>query len=323
MADELNDDRMEHRRGSGRSRHSGSYRRRHSSRRNRRQREGSRGGGHGSSSGDDSDGDAVPSLGSRRHRIKPRTFDGSGSFETFWAHFENCATYNRWNEDDQLAYLKASLVGDAGQALWNSDASATNTLQKLTALLQSRYSGSRQSDKYRMELRLRRRRAGETLSALHQDIRRLMALAHPTLQQEAREAIACDYFIDAMDDADFALKIRERAPPTLDEALRVALQLEAWMKDARRSHIDEATRLKPKVRGAVNDDVACFSERFDRLEADIYKRFNELLELREASVVKPEATAVKAPAVNIPEPNIVAQNGGAVTSQRDREHVAP
>ena len=60
-----------------------------------------------------------------------------------------------------------------------------------------------------------------------------MALAHPTLHQEAREAIACDYFIDAMDDADFALKISERAPPTLDEALRVArLQLEAWMEDA-------------------------------------------------------------------------------------------
>ena len=49
---------------------------------------------------------------SRRHRIKPRTFDGSGSFKTFWAHFENCATYN-WGEADKLAHLKASLVGDA------------------------------------------------------------------------------------------------------------------------------------------------------------------------------------------------------------------
>ena len=78
-----------------------------------------------------------------------------------------------------------------------------------------------------MELRLWRRRAGESLSALHQDIRRLMALAHPKLQEEAREAIACDYFVDALDDAEFALKVRERAPPTLDEALRVALQLEA------------------------------------------------------------------------------------------------
>jgi len=31
----------------------------------------------------------------RRYKIRPRTFDGSGSFETFWAHFENCAAYNR------------------------------------------------------------------------------------------------------------------------------------------------------------------------------------------------------------------------------------
>jgi len=91
------------------------------------------------------------------------------------------------------------------------DSSATNTLAKLTSLLRSRYSGSRQADKYRMELRLQRRHAGET--------RRLMALAHRKLKQEAREAIACDYFVDAMDDPDFALKICERAPPMLDEAL--------------------------------------------------------------------------------------------------------
>jgi len=100
------------------------------------------------------------------------------------------------------------------QTLWDSDASATNTLKKLEALLRSHYSGSRQADKFKMELRLRRRGAGESLSALHQNIRRLMPLAHPTLQQEAHQAIACDYFIDAIDDADFALNVREHAPPT-------------------------------------------------------------------------------------------------------------
>ena len=161
----------------------------------------------------------------RRHKIRPRTFDGSGSFETFWAHFENCATYNRWTEADQLAHLKASLTGDAGQILWDSDAVATDTLAKLIALLRGRYSGSRQADKYRMELRLRKRRNGESLSTLHQDIRKLMALAHPKLAQEARESIACNYYVDALDDPDFALKVRERAPTSLDEALRVSLQL--------------------------------------------------------------------------------------------------
>ena len=85
----------------------------------------------------------------RKHKIRPRTFDGSGSFKTFWAHFENCAAYNRWTEADQLAHLKASLTGDAGQVLWDSDAAATDTFAKLIALLRGRYSGSRrrQADK--------------------------------------------------------------------------------------------------------------------------------------------------------------------------------
>jgi len=30
-----------------------------------------------------------------RHILKPPTFDGSTSFETFWAQFENCAGFNR------------------------------------------------------------------------------------------------------------------------------------------------------------------------------------------------------------------------------------
>jgi len=269
------------RRSAERSQRGSTHRRRSSSRRSRRQPRGSRGGGHGSSSADDSDGGCVVHS-SRRHRIKPRTVDGSGSFETFWAHFENSATYNRWGEADKLAHLKASLVGDAGQVLWDSDASATDTLAKLTTLLRSLYSGSRQADKYRSELRLRRRRTGESLSTLHQDIRRLMALAHPTLQQEAREAIAFDYFIDALDDADFALKVRERAPPSLDEALHVALQLEAWAKDARRSRGEEARQPKLKMRGAVDVDAVSFSERLDRLEADFNKRFDKLLKLHDS-----------------------------------------
>jgi len=62
-----------------------------------------------------------------------------------------------------------------------------------------------------VELRLRRRRR-PGVSSLHQDVRRLMALAHPMLQHDARETIACHYYIDALNDAEFALKVRERVP---------------------------------------------------------------------------------------------------------------
>ena len=228
-----------------------------------------------SPSSDESD-DSSPArdMSRHRHKIKVRPFDGTGSFETFWAHFENCASYNRWKEVDKLAHLKAALTGNAGQVLWDTDLSATDTLAKLTALLRSRYSGSRQADKYRMELRLRHRRHGESLSVLHQDIRRLIALAHPTLPQEAREAIACDCFIDALDDPDFALKVRERAPASLDEALRVSLRLEAWAKDAQRKSAKEEPKPRHQVRGAGgNDKESRLEERVDNLN----KRFDELM----------------------------------------------
>ena len=142
-----------------------------------------------------------------------------------------------------MAHLKAALTGDAGQVLWDSDPSDTSTVEKLEALLRRRFSGSIQSDKHCMELRIRQRRNGESLSELHQDIRRLIVLAHPTFPLEARYVMACDFFIDALDDPEMALKVRERTPKTLDEALQVALRLEAWAKDARSAHAEaEAKR---------------------------------------------------------------------------------
>jgi len=55
--------------------------------------------------------------------------------------------------------------------------------------------------------------------------------------------MACDYFIDALNDPNFALKIRERFPKDLDTALRIALQLEVWSKD-----VDQSTRRERRTR---------------------------------------------------------------------------
>jgi hypothetical protein len=49
--------------------------------------------------------------------MKPEKFDGKSSFETFLAQFENCATYNEWNERDKVAHLRWSLTGIAAQLL--------------------------------------------------------------------------------------------------------------------------------------------------------------------------------------------------------------
>jgi len=126
--------------------------------------------------------------------------------------------------------MKGVLTGNAAQVLWDADRFATGSFRKLVDTLRSRYSGERQAEKCRTELQIRRRKCAESLSDLHQDIRRLMDLAYPKLTADAREEIACDHFTNALNDAEFALKVKAKAPMSLDEALRIAFRLEAWKK---------------------------------------------------------------------------------------------
>ena len=183
-----------------------------------------------------------------RHILKPPKYDGTTPFETFWAQFQNCCSYNRWTKTEQLVYLRGSLEKEAGQVLWDYSTEVTNSLKKLTVTLKERFGGTNQADKFRMEVRHRRRKNGETLQSLHSDIRRLAALAFPELDHKARESIACDYFIDALDDPDFALKVRERSPANLDSALRIALQLEVWIKGVDRIRNEQPRVTEKKTR---------------------------------------------------------------------------
>ena len=174
----------------------------------------------------ESEGETYLPLSQKRQYLKPPTFSGTTNFETFHAHFENCAKFNHWSHSEQLAHLRNSLKDEAGQVLWDSELSVTNSLSKLTKMLKERFGGAAQSDKFKMELRGRIRQPRESLTELYRDIKRLMALGYPDLDAKAREIIAVDRFIDSLGDADLALKIRERTPTTLDEALKAGLRQE-------------------------------------------------------------------------------------------------
>jgi len=76
---------------------------------------------------------------------------------------------------------------------------------------------------------VRLRQPGEILCM---DIKRLMTQGYPDVGAKASEVIAVDHFIDSLGDADLALKIRERTPATLDEALRAGQRQEVCNKDA-------------------------------------------------------------------------------------------
>jgi len=237
-----------------------------------------------SSSGEDDD---VRVSRVPRSRIKLQKFDGSESWESWWAHFQNCASYNRWSERDKLAFMKEALTANAAQVLWDLS-------RKLVYSLRSRYSGERQAEKYRVELQIRRRKCAESLSDLHQDIRKLMALAYPKLTAGALEEIAFDYFTNALYDAEFALKVKERAPVSLDEALRIALRLEAWQKSTYMPKNDEdrierprqiirttGKQPEPKAPEFVehSDQIKQLKTDMSKMSADVNGQYEELKKL--------------------------------------------
>jgi len=188
----------------------------------------------------------------------------------------------------------------------------TGSLTKLVSMLKNRYSGERQAEKHRAELQIRRRRTHESLSELHHDIRRLMALAYPRLTAEAREEIACDHFTNALSDPDFALKVKERTPKSLDEALNVALRLEAWEKSVKHSRQDDdrTDRPRQKARSAGKTDTPTVSQspkpdaRVVELEAKVIRLTEELKKLTQEKPIRPtEATGTRAnPAQSPPVP---------------------
>jgi len=165
-----------------------------------------------------------------------------------------------------------------------------------------------------MDLKLRRRKPAESLTSLHRDIRRLMALAYPKLERRARESITFDCFLDALDDPYMALKVRERAPADLDKVLATAMRLEAWANDVRRQastvmmDIDTETVVSMKM-AAYHHQL---TQRLDAMD-------RQLAELRKFRSVAPTSEITSGGAAVSRQQAVPTVQAGESSTNRERE----
>ena len=108
--------------------------------------------------------------------MKPAKFDGRTPLDEFIISFENCADFNKWSMEDKAAHLRNSLTGNATQLLRDS---AASTYKELLEKLERRYGTQLQQEKFRTELRCRRRKKDEPVAELAEAVRNLMMLAYP------------------------------------------------------------------------------------------------------------------------------------------------
>ena len=83
---------------------------------------------------------------------------------------------------ERLHYLANYLDDPAVQILWDLRPGDNYTFGELRKTLEAVYWSVGQAEVYRSQLKIRRRKKGETLSDLAQYIRTLMVLAYPGLK---------------------------------------------------------------------------------------------------------------------------------------------
>jgi len=109
---------------------------------------------------------------SKRPFFKVAKFDGSTSLDTYLWTFHQLAEYMQWGESDKFINLCTSLDGVAKQGL--REMPTGGTTEELQRLLQTRFGTAKHAVSFEAKLRARRRKPGEALQDLHQDISRLV-----------------------------------------------------------------------------------------------------------------------------------------------------
>ena len=161
--------------------------------------------------------------------MKPATFDGTVAWTDYKAHFEACADLNGWSDEQKGLYLSVSLRGQA-QGVFGNLGTGKPSYKKLVTALEERFAPPNQTELYRVQLRERRQKASETMAELGQDIRRLTNLAYPKAPSDVRETLAKEQFVDALVNSEMRLKIKQARPVDLNDAVRHAVELEAFYR---------------------------------------------------------------------------------------------
>ena len=161
-------------------------------------------------------------------KVKPATFDGSTSWLDYKSHFDMCSELDSWNNKQKGLHLAVSLRVQAQGVLGNLPATDRENYEKLAKAVSERFSPESQTELYRAQLKEMEWKHGDNVAEFAQRILRLTTLSYPRADTALVDSLAMEYFIDAISDAEMRLKIQQTRPKDLNEAIKVAIELEAF-----------------------------------------------------------------------------------------------
>lgn len=176
----------------------------------------------------------------RQKQMTPETFTGEAPLQEYLGQFESVATWNGWSERQKAQQLFMVLRGRARGVIRQQDEWKTITYTELVTRLESMFSG--QSELYLAQLRGRQQQVQEGIQEFAQGIRKLTDNAYSGMAEEARNRIARDHFMSNLRDREIRSAVHLSRPTSMEEAVRTALETEAFLTSERAKQSTKFTR---------------------------------------------------------------------------------
>ena len=208
-------------------------------------------------------------------KLKPQTYTGNDDFEDFLTQFEITSEINGWDYKAKSLYLANSLTGTARALLNELSAEQRRDYKSLVQKLAERYGSENRTEVFRSQLKSRVKGKGETTAELAQSVRKLTRQAYPKVSLSVIEALALDYFIDAIPETEIRMRLREVGPMTLAEAEKIAVRMEAHrIADKQRTRlvgkVEQDSQTTPSSnQNTVEQQISNISTRIDSLQKSV------------------------------------------------------
>ena len=188
--------------------------------------------------------------------LRPEPYDGVSDWLEYLVYFEQLAEVQGWDQPTMAIVLGLSLKGSARSVLVNLSLQERRDYSTLKDALTQNFRPPQQVHLYQVELRSRKRQAGESLAELGRDIIRLTRLAYPSADQATRETIGISAFLDAIPNPslEIRLSVTKGHPRTVLEAVALAMEVDAILQadtygraKSRKDHTHQLDDDKPEA----------------------------------------------------------------------------
>ena len=193
---------------------------------------------------------------------------GKISLESWLMHFDVVSGINGFNPEEEAKYMAMSLRDEALTVLTESLGGCTElSSAEIRRILKENFDRPESISTYRQKFQARRRKPGETLTALRHELVKLAREAYPEASEGMIDDLAKDQFITALESQHLRMQVRRGSPMSLEEAFRIATEEEKLWKE-------EESQFSLR-----RNTSSVFTERFEQDQSDRIEKMEQQIDL--------------------------------------------